>query len=278
MARPLRIQFEDALYHVTARGNEKRPIYLDDEDRYMFIKLLKRMVEQYRWIIYAYCLMDNHYHLLVRTQKANLSKGMRQLNGIYAQYFNRRHERVGHLFQGRFADILIMDEDRLLVVARYVVLNPVRAGLVANPEDWRWSSYLGTAGIINPPSFIDADQILRFFSKQRASAAQQYVDFVRQGIGTDSPISDAKGGIIYKDEKPIEVSTARLLGEISDEVPRRERFADRPMLEEIFECGDRDIGIYRAFYKYEYRLKEIGDFLGVHYSLVSKVARRIEED
>ncbi len=275
MARPLRIQFENALYHVTSRGNEKALIYYDNKDRYVFIKLLANVVEQYAWVIYAYCLMGNHYHLLLRTPKANLCGGMRQLNGIYAQYFNRRHERVGHLFQGRFSDILIKDEDRLLAVARYVVLNPVRANLVASPEDWRWSSYRGTAGLSKAPAFIDPDELLRFFSSNRESAVWQYIAFVGGGIGQESPLSDARGGILAGRSDLVELSAARLMGEISDEVPTRERFADRPTLETIFRDNERDVGIYKAFCKHGYRLREIGDFLGLHYSTVSGIAKRI---
>jgi putative transposase len=277
MARPLRIQFENALYHVTSRGNEKAALYGDDQDRFVFIKLLSKVVEQYTWVVYAYCLMGNHYHLLVRTPKANLSRGMRQLNGIYAQYFNKRHERVGHLFQGRFAVVLIKDEERLLTVARYVVLNPVRAGIIATPEDWRWSSFCFTVGINKPPSFFDPDRVLCFFSGDRELACRQYVAFVSGGIGKESPLSDARGGILTGGDTPIEVSMARLMGEISDEVPKRERLADRPTLENIFSGNDRDMGIYKAFCKYEYKLKEIGSFLGLHYSVVSRIAKKIGE-
>jgi putative transposase len=278
MSRPLRICFEDALYHVTSRGNEKARIYLDDKDRFVFMRHLAKVVEQYSWVLYAYCLMGNHYHLLVRTPKANLSRGMRQLNGVYAQYFNSRHDRVGHLFQGRFKGILIKDEDRLLAVACYVVLNPIRAEMVADPEDWRWSSYRGTAGINKPTKLFDPGQILCFFSDDRESARRQYAAFVKGGIGKESPPADARGGIITGEEKVVEVSATRSMGEISDEVTRRERFADRPELDDIFDRTERDIGIYVAFFRHGYKLKEIGDFLGMHYTTVSRIAKRIGGD
>lgn len=284
MARPLRIQNEDAIYHITARGNEKSIIFTDDRDRYAFLKQLERVVEEYRWMVYAFCLMGNHYHLLLRTPEANLSRGMRQLNGVYAQYFNRSHDRVGHLFQGRYASILIHGEDdhedgeaRLLAVARYVVLNPVRAGLAFNVEDWRWSSYRSTSGLTEPPPFFDPDLILCSFSRDREVARQLYMDFVRMGIGEDSPLKRARGGIVMGGDC-LEVSAARLMGEISEEVPNRERFADRPELGEIFSDNERDIGIYKAFSKYGYKLKEIGDFLGLHYSVISKIAKNLRDD
>lgn len=275
MARPLRIQFENALYHVTSRGNEKALIYTDDQDRFIFIEHLARVVEQYDWILYAYCLMGNHYHLLVRTPKANLSRGMRQLNGVYAQRFNARHERIGHLFQGRFKAILIKDETRLLTVARYIVLNPVRAKLVERPEDWKWSSYRSTLEVGRRVSFIDTNWLLSSFSEDKEIASKQYVEFVLAGIGKESPLSDVHGGVIASDDRAVEVSVARLMGEAGEEVPKRERFADRPELQEIFKENDRDIGIFMAFCKYGYKLKEIGDYLGLHYSYISRIAARV---
>ena len=133
MARPLRIEFEGALYHVTSRGNARQHIFLHDSDRKKFFDVLADVVERFQWICHAYCLMDNHYHLVIETPEANLSRGMRQLNGVYTQVFHRRHGRVGHLFQGRYKAILVEKESYLLELAKYVVLNPVRAGLVSYP-------------------------------------------------------------------------------------------------------------------------------------------------
>jgi REP element-mobilizing transposase RayT len=135
MARPLRLEFAGALYHVTARGNERRSIFLGDADgdRAAFLGILGETCDRFNWICHAYCLMTNHYHLLLETPDANLSKGMRQLNGVYTQYVNRAHGRVGHLFEGRFKAILVERERYLLELARYVVLNPVRAGMVGTP-------------------------------------------------------------------------------------------------------------------------------------------------
>ena len=136
MARPLRIEYDGALYHITSRGNERKAIFRDDEDRVGFLEALQKVNERFNWICHAYCLMNNHYHLVVETPDGNLSKGMRQLNGVYTQYFNRKHHRVGHIFQGRYKSILIEKESYLLEVSRYVVLNPVRAKAVKKPEDW----------------------------------------------------------------------------------------------------------------------------------------------
>ncbi|MCG6896234.1 MAG: transposase [Thiocapsa sp.] len=148
MARALRLEFAGALYQVTARGNERRSIFLGDGDgdRAAFLGVLAQTCERFGWICHAYCLMTNHYHLLVETPDGNLSKGMRQLNGVYTQRVNRSHGRVGHLFQGRFKAILVERESDLLELARSVVLNPVRAGMVPAPGDWPWSSYRATVG------------------------------------------------------------------------------------------------------------------------------------
>jgi len=146
MSRPLRIEYPGAVYHVTSRGNEKKPVFKTDQDRQNFLNTLQRVNKRYHLICHAYCLMTNHYHLLLETSDGNLSLGMRQLNGVYTQVFNKLHGRTGHLFQGRYQSILIQKGSHLLEVCRYVVLNPVRAGTVEKPEDWKWSSYLATAG------------------------------------------------------------------------------------------------------------------------------------
>lgn len=147
MSRPIRIEFANALYHVTARGDRREDIFEDDQDRQMFLSTLEQVVIQFNWICHAWCLMDNHYHLLVQTPDGNLSKGMRQLNGVYTQASNRRHRRVGHLFQGRFKAILVDSDAYLLELTRYVVLNPVRAGMAKKPSDWPWSSYRASVGL-----------------------------------------------------------------------------------------------------------------------------------
>ena len=144
MARPLRLEFAGALYHITSRGDRQEAIYLDDPDRECFLALLRDVRERYNWLIHAYCLMDNHYHLLVETPDGNLSKGMRHLNGVYTQSSNARHGRVGHVFQGRYNAILVQKEAYLLELARYIVLNPVRARMVRTALDWPWSSPTAT--------------------------------------------------------------------------------------------------------------------------------------
>jgi REP element-mobilizing transposase RayT len=145
MARPLRLEFDGAVYHVTSRGNARGDIFHDDGDRNVFMETLGKVVNRFNWRCHAYCLMNNH--LVIETPEGNLSKGMRQLNGLYTQGYNRRHRTVGHLFQGRYKAILIQKESHLLEVCRYVVLNPLRAQATDRVEQWKWSSYRATAGL-----------------------------------------------------------------------------------------------------------------------------------
>jgi putative transposase len=182
MARPLRLQFSGALYHVTARGNARQRIYLDKEDRRRFLELLGREIGQQRWICYAYCLMDNHYHLLIETPEPNLVAGMQRLSGVYTQAFNHRHRRVGHLFQGRYKAILVDKEGYLLELCRYIVLNPVRAKAVKRLEQWPWSSYASTVGSEPAASWLAAKTVRGLFANGAA-----YKRFVAEGMGTDSP-------------------------------------------------------------------------------------------
>lgn len=195
MARPLRVEFPGALYHITSRGNAGQSIFLDDEDRLTFLDILAEVVERYRFRCYGYCLMDNHYHLLVETPEANLSRGMRQLNGVYTQAFNRRHKRSGHLFQGRYKAILVEKGAYLLELARYIVLNPVRVGLVRQPGRWRWSSYRATAGLEEVPPFLEVGWLLSQFDRDPERARRAYRRFVAQGKGVEI-WGELKGGVI----------------------------------------------------------------------------------
>ena len=141
MARPLKIEFAGALYHITSRGDRREDIYRDNEDRQQWLEILGQVCERFNWVVHGYCQMTNHFHLLAETVDGNLSRGMRQLNGIYTQKFNRRYHESGHLFQGRYKAILVQKEAYLLELTRYVVLNPVRAKMALRPENWVWSSY-----------------------------------------------------------------------------------------------------------------------------------------
>lgn len=281
MARPLRIEYEGAVYHITSRGNARQDIFLDDNDRTKFLEILSDVVERHNWVCYAYCLMTNHYHLLIETPDANLARGMHQLNGVYTQAFNRRHHRVGHVLQGRYKAILVEKESHLLELARYIVINPVRAKSARHPRDWRWSSYRTTAGEREAPTFLTVDWILAQFGPDRKKSIKEYRRFVRDGYGIEV-WKELRGGAILGTERFVEKLKPLLRKRDSAmEIPRRERLAARPKLSELFtgvqSRSDRNEAIYRAMRIYEYTLKEVAEFAGLHYSTVSVIAKRVAE-
>ena len=176
MAYHPRIQVPNGYYHLGARGNNKRPIYLDDQDRAHFLKLLRALATRYGWSFYAHCLMGNHYHLVVQIAEAALSQAMCELNTAYAIAFNRRHGRINHLFGRRFWSELITTDAHLLQAVRYVVQNPVRAGLCATCEDWPWSSYRATVGLARPEPHLAVDDVLRFVAPNASDPAAEFRD------------------------------------------------------------------------------------------------------
>ena len=186
MSRPLRLELAGGIYHVTSRGNRRENIYADDVDRLKWLALFGQVCQRYNWRCHAYCLMSNHYHVVVETIEGNLSQGMRQLYGVYTQYFNRTHQRFGHVFQGRYKSILVDKDTYLLELTRYVVLNPVRANMVNNVEQWPWSSYLIMLGEQRIPAWFETRWLLSQFDNQRTQAISKYITFIREGIGLPS--------------------------------------------------------------------------------------------
>jgi REP element-mobilizing transposase RayT len=273
MARPLRVEFSGAIYHLTSRGNARQKVFFTDTDRELFLDTLSQVVSRYGWICHAYCLMANHYHLLVETPKANLSLGMRQLNGMYTQSFNRRHNRVGHLFQGRFKAILVEKESYLLELCRYIVLNPARVKGKGEIGAWKWSSYRATAGLASVPEFLSTDWILEQFGKKRAKAQKQYRAFVREGL-ENRPWEELKGQIYLGSEAFIERHCPG--NQELKEIPRVQLKAVKPSLERIFaKSGKR--AIVQAYKEHGYRLQEIAAHLGVHYATVSRRLKQMEQ-
>lgn len=273
MARPLRLEFPGAIYHLTSRGNARQKVFFTDTDRQLFLDTLAAVVSRYSWICHAYCLMANHYHLLVETPKANLSLGMRQLNGIYTQAFNRRHRRVGHLFQGRFKAILVEKESYLLELCRYIVLNPVRVKGNLKTGSWKWSSYRATAGLAPAPGFLQTDWVLGQFGKKRAQAQKRYREFVKEGLES-RPWEELKGQIYLGSEEFIERHAPR--DQRLKEIPRAQLRAAKPSLERIFaKSGEQ--GIALAYKEHGYRLHEIAAHLGVHYATVSRRLKQTEQ-
>lgn len=187
MARSLRIQRPGATYHITARGNRRQEIFEDDGDRERFLALLGLASRRYGWIISAYVLMTNHFHLLLQTPEPNLSDGMKWLNGSYASWYNRRHQKLGHLFGERYKAIHVQTEEYMQRLARYVILNPVRANMVADPADYRWSSYRATAGLEPRTEWLAPTELIPYFGDDQ-SWQQNYVAYVAEGITRPDPI------------------------------------------------------------------------------------------
>jgi len=283
MARPLRIEYPDAVYHVTSRGNARSDIFHSDQDREEFLFILDTVVRRFNWLCHAYCLMGNHYHLIIETPDGNLSLGMRQLNGIYTQKYNYLHGKTGHVFQGRYKAILVEKESYLLELCRYVVLNPVRAKIFSKPEEWKWSSYHYTAGIKKAPGYLTTDWILGHFSKNKTEAQKLYCKFVKEGINANSPWNELQGQILLGEKTFIEKYLKRLHGkEQIKEIPRIQRYLNRPKLADLFCKEDtkkvRDKNIHAAHVRYGYRLNEIAAYLGIHYTTVSKVLKNEERN
>lgn len=278
MARPIRVQYPGALYHVIARGNAKQLVYLDDRDRTAFLRWLGDAVENHNLIIHAYCLMDNHYHLLVETPDGNLSAAMRDLNGNYSQWFNIRHNRVGHLFQGRYKAFVIEKESYLLSVARYIVRNPVEARLVKHPRLWRWSSYNATSGRARFPDWFSADELLGMFAQEKREAQNSYRAFVAGG-GEVDPYDDLVNDLILGTPQFVHwVWDNHTAGsEVVKEHPRNQRIVGRPSLEEIFIEGmtkeQRDRAIVFARVRCGYLASEIARHLDLDRSTVGKISR-----
>jgi len=277
MARPLRIEYPGAIYHVTSRGNARLPIFEDDADRRLMLDVLAHTVERFNWLCHAYCLMDNHYHLMIETPDGNLAAGMRQLNGVYTQRFNRRHRRVGHVFQGRFKAILVERDNYLLELCRYVVLNPVRARMVKRAGDYRWSSYRATGGNEQPPGFLTRDWVLSQFAKRQSVAKQAYREFVELGVKQESPWSQLRGQVLLGSEGFVNTIKPLLRKQDSiKEIPRIQRKVTRPPLKRILAVSPstktkRDDAIRTAHLKHGYTLTEISRYLDLHYTTVSKV-------
>ncbi|WP_332853537.1 transposase [Duganella sp. S19_KUP01_CR8] len=271
MTRPLRIEFTGALYHITSRGNRKAVIYRDDTDRLVWQQTLSEVCQQFNFAVYAFCQMGNHFHLLLEAVDGNLSQGMRQLNGVYSQYFNRRHDLAGHVFQGRYSAILVQRETYLLEVARYIVLNPVRANLVAAAADWPWSSYRQTLTVATAPTWLCADRLLEHFDTTLTNTADSYRRFVDAGIGGANPASQIHKQLLLGDDEFIEqFKSPDTLAEVAG-ISRTQRSLLAPSLSAFQEkYADRNEAMARAYASNAYTLTAIARHFAVSVSTVSR--------
>lgn len=255
-----------------ARGFEKGAIFVDDRDRHRLLSELDEIAERLEWSLWAYCLMGNHYHLLVQTREPTLSRGMRDLNGRYSQAFNHRHGRAGHLFQGRYKALVVDDEVYLHQVARYIVLNPVRSSLCGRPEEWPWSSYGAMCGEDRGPRCLRTAEALAAFDGRPVDARAAYVRFVEAGLNQPDPARLTRNQLYVGDEV-FAARAASWASPSSGEVPRQQR-RTRLSLAGLAEVhGRRNAAIAAAHASGLYTLSEIGSHFGLHYASVSKIVR-----
>ncbi|MDX8394318.1 MAG: transposase [Mariprofundales bacterium] len=273
MARPLRIEYEGAVYHVTSRGNARADIYLSDNDREMFLEVFVHVVDRFGWICHAYCLMSNHYHIMIETPQANLSRGMRQLNGIYTQRFNRKHDRVGHVFQGRFKSIVVDKDAYLLELCRYIVRNPVAAGMVETVGDWYWSSYQATVGLVQKPEVLNVIWLLSQFGQNEKQAIASYIDFVANG-DVATPWDSLSGADVLGDDK-FRNELQQYKGDESEEIPKRKRaLRHLPLSVLAMQNKNRELWMREAYCEHGYAMQQIAKYAGLHYSTVSRMIKR----
>ncbi|VFQ45098.1 trp repressor/replication initiator [Desulfoluna butyratoxydans] len=289
MARPLRITFPGAFYHVTSRGNERKNIYKSKRDRQKFLEYLGEAHERYGAIIHAYCLMTNHYHLLIETPDANLPQIMKHVNSSYTTYFNVKRKRFGHLFQGRYKAFLVYKDDYALELSRYIHLNPVRAAMVDSVIDYPWSSYRAFVGKEASPEWLETDYIHGYFGKRVSQARREYERFVDEkgALHAQNPLENVSADTILGPESFIQgISKKYLEGRRNDrELPALRALNCRPSFSVISSVVDdhvEDVKLARKMKIYLMKrysgatLKAIGEPFGLSESAVSQVCGRFD--
>ena len=289
MGRPLRIEFPGAYYHVTSRGNERKDVFKSQKDREQFLSYLESSANRYEAVIHAYCLMSNHYHLLLETPSGNLSKIMQHINGAYTNYFNMKRKRSGHLFQGRYKAIVIEADEYAQELSRYIHLNPVRANMVAKPEEYRWSSYLDYVGERKRPEWLERSFVLEKFGKGE-DRFRKYRRFVEDLLGSeyDSPFSGVVASTILGSESFVcELTERHIDGKQNDrELPAARKLRSKPTLQTFMDAAKEISGSSRVVknasiylcHKYSGAgLKAIGEEFGTKESAVSQASRRFAQ-
>jgi putative transposase len=298
MARQLRVEFEGAFYHITSRGNLRENIFFKKQDKEKFLEILKRTKNRYEYLLHAYALMDNHYHLLIETPKANISQIMQNINTSYTVYINRKNGRSGHLFQGRFKGIIVDKESYLVELSRYIHLNPVRARITERPEQSKWTSYKDFISKRTNNGMVTTEDTLTCFSQKGDDAVKAYKLFVESGIGgEDNPFEDVEAGLVLGRDGFIE-GILNLLSKINNdaELPQLRQLRVDVPAEKIIRCCSRYYGmkqedlIARGKRKIERQLaiymikvhsnkmtnKEIGTYFGIRGSAVSGIIKAVE--
>ncbi len=292
MARPLRIEYPDAYYHITARGNEQKNIYRNDRDREKFLEYLASASERYSAVIHAYCLMSNHYHLLLQTPAGNLSQIMRHINGAYTTYYNVKRKRSGHLLQGRYKAILVDQDAYAQELTRYIHLNPVRVKMVKRPEEYRWSSYGGYLNKKKRAEWLYVDFVLSMLNRNPSAARKQYRQFVESMIGHEyeSPLRGVFASCILGGVDFIHEIRLKHLPDQSQarNVPSLKQLSEKPTIDQIRSAVEeeltedprlcRRVQMYLCQKYTGQKLKDIGNEFGVGESAVAQAGRRVSAE
>jgi len=290
MSRPLRIEFPGAFYHITSRGNEQKDIFKSQRDRIKFFSYLESATQRYGAVIHVYCLMDNHYHLLLETPLGNLSQIMRHINGAYTTYFNVKRKRTGHLLQGRYKAILVDVDEYAKELSRYIHLNPVRGEIIDRPEEYSWSSYRYYVGLEEVPDWLVVDFILSYFDTKASNAQKKYRMFVDEMVGReyDSPLKETVASTILGEADFVDGIKRKYLNskEVDRDLPAlRElspKLSPERIIGEVKSVIKNDsvllnkVGLYFCHRYSGRRLKEIAKYFGVGESAVSQTSRRLE--
>lgn len=291
MARPLRIVYPGAFYHVTSRGNEQKDVFKSQKDRERFLEYLETATESYGAVIHAYCLMSNHYHLLLETPVGNLSQIMRHINGAYTTYFNVKRKRAGHLFQGRYKALLVEFDAYALELSRYIHLNPVRAGIVVSPEEYFWSSYRSYIGQSSAPRWLYMKAVLEYFGNRETGAKKKYRDFVEELLRKeyDSPLQNTFGSSVLGTPVFLEMIAATHVDEkkVDRAVPEIRQFKAFPEVSEIVKAAAsvmrgndklaRQVGMYLSHKYSGKKLREIGELFGVGETAIAEARRLLSK-
>ncbi|NIS09475.1 MAG: addiction module toxin RelE [Candidatus Dadabacteria bacterium] len=282
MARPVRLEFKNAVYFISSKSSGRKHIVKDDADRQTFLDTLEYVVNRYRWKCHAYCIGNTEYNIAIETPRGNLSVGMRQLNGIYTQKFNRKNKKSGNVFQGRFKAVVVQKDKYFLDICRHVVTLSQREGITNNINTFKWSSYRATAGTVDSPEFLHVDWIHSQFAKRTKNAQDKYRDYIKGAKKADNPLDSVRGQILLGDEQFIEQMTLMLIkGRNKEDVPKWQRHIKRPALEVIFKgietksAKQRNKKVKEAHGKHGYTLKDIGQYLGLHYTSISRIINSI---
>jgi putative transposase len=289
VARPLRIEYPGAFYHITSRGNELKDVFKSQKDREKFLSYFDSATLRYGAVIHVYCMMGNHYHILMETPEGNLSQIMHHINASYTTYFNVKRQRAGHLFQGRYKAIVVDADEYAKELSRYIHLNPVRAGLVDNPGKYSWSSYSYYIGQEKAPEWLSRDFILAYFGKTASVAQKRYREFVLSLTGQEyaSPLKAVIGSTILGSLDFAEEITEKYLKtrKADRDLPAMRVLSQRPTGERIKKEVEAVVGDDKAlsrqvklyfYHKYSGKtLKEIGLPFGITESAVSQATRRL---